>query len=149
MRPGRLDRILYVAPPDRAARLEIFDVNFRRMAVHEAVDREQLADMVRTFRRRPFIMNLSELSVRSPPGSACTALQTEGCSGAEIVSICQDAAFNAMNESLEAENVRHRRTPGGPARWKRADILACAWVRRTASTRADSDGAHCRGGQEH
>ena len=48
MRPGRLDRILYVAPPDRAARLEIFDVNFRRMAVHEAVDREQLADMVRS-----------------------------------------------------------------------------------------------------
>ena len=69
MRPGRLDRILYVAPPDRAARLEIFDVNFRRMAMHEAVDRQQLADMVRTFRRRPFRMDLSELSGHSP-GSA-------------------------------------------------------------------------------
>lgn len=31
--------------------------------------------------------------------------QTEGCSGAEVASICQDAAFNAMNEDLEAENV--------------------------------------------
>ena len=75
MRPGRLDRILYVSPPDYSARLEIFSVNFRKMAINADVD---------------------------APGLAQT---TEGCSGAEIVSICQDAAFNAMNENLEAENV--------------------------------------------
>lgn len=34
-------------------------------------------------------------------------LQTEGCSGAEVASICQDAAFIAMNENLDAENVSH------------------------------------------
>lgn len=28
--------------------------------------------------------------------------QTEGCSGAEIASICQDAALSAMNEDLNA-----------------------------------------------
>lgn len=33
-------------------------------------------------------------------------MKTEGCSGAEIVSICQDAALNAMNHNLEALNVR-------------------------------------------
>lgn len=75
MRPGRLDRILYVAPPDTAARCEIFAVNFRKMAIHEDVDMAMLAE------------------------------RTEGCSGAEIVSICQDAAFNAMNEDINIECV--------------------------------------------
>lgn len=28
--------------------------------------------------------------------------QTEGCSGAEVASICQDAALAAMNEDVEA-----------------------------------------------
>lgn len=32
----------------------------------------------------------------------CGALQTEGCSGAEIASICQDAALITMNENLNA-----------------------------------------------
>ena len=46
MRPGRLDRILYVAPPDHSARLEIFRVNFSKMAIAEGVDVNRLADMV-------------------------------------------------------------------------------------------------------
>ena len=47
MRPGRLDRILYVSPPDRSARLDIFNVNFRKMAIHEDVDVNTLSDIVR------------------------------------------------------------------------------------------------------
>lgn len=47
MRPGRLDRILYVSPPDANARREIFQVNFRRMAVNADVDVEKLTEMVR------------------------------------------------------------------------------------------------------
>lgn len=47
MRPGRLDRILYVSPPDTAARIEILRVNFKRMAVNEDVDIDKLANMVR------------------------------------------------------------------------------------------------------
>ena len=45
MRPGRLDRILYVSPPDAAARIEILRVNFRRMAVNEDVVITALAEM--------------------------------------------------------------------------------------------------------
>lgn len=47
MRPGRLDRILYVSPPDLDARVEIFRLNFAKMAVAEEVDKEELATMVR------------------------------------------------------------------------------------------------------
>ena len=48
MRPGRLDRILYVGPPDLASRREIFRISKRRMACEPDVDVEELAARVRT-----------------------------------------------------------------------------------------------------
>lgn len=47
MRPGRLDRILYVGPPDHGGRLEIFRIQLRKMAVEPGLDLEKLAQMVR------------------------------------------------------------------------------------------------------
>lgn len=47
MRPGRLDRILYVSPPDLDARKHIFRVNAAKMAVHDDVDVDELAALVR------------------------------------------------------------------------------------------------------
>ncbi|GAA6038893.1 hypothetical protein JCM8097_000560 [Rhodosporidiobolus ruineniae] len=75
MRPGRLDRILYVSPPDREARKQIFRIQFGKMAVAEDVDVEELAEL------------------------------TEGCSGAEVVSICQDAALAAMEADINSPTV--------------------------------------------
>ncbi|GAA5884653.1 hypothetical protein JCM6882_005335 [Rhodosporidiobolus microsporus] len=76
MRPGRLDRILYVSPPDLEARKQIFDIQFAKMAVSEDVDVGELAEM------------------------------TDGCSGAEVVSICQDAALSAMEDDINAPSIR-------------------------------------------
>ncbi|KIR27535.1 AAA family ATPase [Cryptococcus deuterogattii 99/473] len=76
MRPGRLDRILYVGAPDFETRKDIFRIRMATMAVEAGVNVEQLAEI------------------------------TEGCSGAEIVSVCQDAALAAMNESLDAPYVK-------------------------------------------
>ncbi|GAA5855531.1 hypothetical protein JCM8547_007875 [Rhodosporidiobolus lusitaniae] len=76
MRPGRLDRILYVSPPDFEARKHIFNIQFKKMAVAEDVAVEELARL------------------------------TEGCSGAEVVSICQDAALSAMEDNVEAPHIR-------------------------------------------
>ncbi|BGP01307.1 ATPase family gene 2 protein [Rhodotorula toruloides] len=76
MRPGRLDRILYVSPPDLEARKQIFRLNFAKMAVNEDVSVDELAEL------------------------------TDGCSGAECASICQDAALSAMNEDMNTPNVR-------------------------------------------
>ena len=47
MRPGRLDRILYVGPPDYESRVEILRIHFRRMPIADDVDVERLASMVR------------------------------------------------------------------------------------------------------
>ncbi|KAF9326961.1 spermatogenesis associated protein 5 [Podila minutissima] len=80
MRPGRIDRILYVSPPDLASRTEILrlQIETKKMACGSDV---VVADL---------------------------ALRTEGCSGAEVVALCQEAAMKAMEESLEIECVSKR-----------------------------------------
>ncbi|KAG0371330.1 spermatogenesis associated protein 5 [Gamsiella multidivaricata] len=80
MRPGRIDRILYVSPPDLASRREILrlQIHGKKMACDTDVDIEELA------------------------------AKTDGCSGAEVVALCQEAAMKAMEESLEIEYVSKR-----------------------------------------
>lgn len=78
MRPGRLDRLIYVGPPDYEARIKILELQFKKMAVAEDVNVEELAT------------------------------RTDGCSGAEIVQFTQEAGLLAMNESLEIESVHKR-----------------------------------------
>jgi ATP-dependent 26S proteasome regulatory subunit len=46
MRPGRLDRILYVGPPDLPTRRDIFKIRFSKMAIEPGVDEEELARLV-------------------------------------------------------------------------------------------------------
>lgn len=46
LRPGRLDRILYVGPPDMDSRREIFRISTKKMAVEADVDVEELASRV-------------------------------------------------------------------------------------------------------
>lgn len=48
MRPGRLDRILYVGLPDLAGRMDILRIRTRNMAVEPALDLDALAALVRS-----------------------------------------------------------------------------------------------------
>ena len=68
MRPGRLDTILYVGPPNLDARREILMIRIRQMDVADDVEVEWLAT------------------------------ETDGYSGAELVSICQKAGYAALEE---------------------------------------------------
>ncbi|KAI0632362.1 AAA family ATPase [Trametes polyzona] len=72
MRPGRLDRILYVGPPDLEGRVEILRIRTQKMSVEPGLDLEQIARM------------------------------TEGCSGAEMTALCQEAALLTMKENIDA-----------------------------------------------
>ncbi|PGH17546.1 hypothetical protein AJ79_01146 [Helicocarpus griseus UAMH5409] len=71
MRPGRLDNILYIGPPDLQARKEILNIWFSKSEVDEEVDVDTLAEM------------------------------TDGYSGAEMVNICETAADGALDEEEE------------------------------------------------
>ncbi len=66
LRPGRFDKILYVPPPDKEARKEIFKVHTRKMPLAEDVDLERLAEM------------------------------TENYVGADIEAVCREAAMRAL-----------------------------------------------------
>ncbi len=75
LRPGRFDRLIYVPPPDKQARMEIFKIHTRKMPLAEDVDLEKLAEM------------------------------TEGYTGADIEAVCSEAAMTALREELKVRPV--------------------------------------------
>ncbi|XP_054595333.1 ATPase family gene 2 protein homolog A [Nothobranchius furzeri] len=78
MRPGRLDRIVYVPLPDAATRHEIFSLQFRNMPVAEDVSIDDLVT------------------------------QTNKYSGAEITAVCREAALLALQEDIKAQHIQAR-----------------------------------------
>ncbi|KAJ1311262.1 hypothetical protein OPQ81_009760 [Rhizoctonia solani] len=76
MRPGRLDKLLYVGPPNKQGRKEILAIRTRKMSVDPDLDLDVLAEL------------------------------TEGCSGAEIAALCQNAALATMRQDMNAHFVR-------------------------------------------
>uniref|UniRef100_T1GNG7 AAA+ ATPase domain-containing protein n=1 Tax=Megaselia scalaris TaxID=36166 RepID=T1GNG7_MEGSC len=75
MRPGRIDRIVYVSLPDESTRREIFRIKLKRMPVADEVSIDSLVE------------------------------KTKGYSGAEIQAICQEAALKTLDENIEAKEV--------------------------------------------
>lgn len=47
MRPGRLDRILFIGPPDQEGREEILRIRIKKMSVEPGLDISKIAVMVR------------------------------------------------------------------------------------------------------
>lgn len=76
MRPGRIDRIVYVRLPDSRTREEIFKIKLRKMPIDANV----------------LIANLVE--------------QTEGYSGAEVQAVCQEAALKALEDDFDVDTVK-------------------------------------------
>jgi len=73
MRPGRLDYLLYIPPPDLLSRCEILVSSLKRMPIALSCDNFIILQLAR-----------------------CTAL----CSGAEIVDICRRAALDAIGDTV-------------------------------------------------
>ncbi|KAJ2182105.1 AAA+-type ATPase [Coemansia sp. RSA 1807] len=75
LRPDRIDRQLYIGPPNAAAREEILRLQLAKIAAASDVD-------------------IADLTHRSA-----------GFSGAEVVALCQEAAIEAMNADPDAQCV--------------------------------------------
>ncbi len=78
LRPGRFDRVILVPAPDEKTRLEIFKVHTSRMPLANDVSLEELAK------------------------------RTEGYAGADIESVCREAAIMALRENMEASSIESR-----------------------------------------
>lgn len=75
MRPGRLDRIIYVKLPDAQTRREIFRIKLSKMPVDNNVSIDTLVQ------------------------------RTDGYSGAEIQAICQEAAMYALEDNINVDKI--------------------------------------------
>ncbi len=75
LRPGRFDRIIYVPPPDKRARLEILKVHTRRVPLAEDVDLEKIAEL------------------------------TEGYSGADLEALVREAVILALRDEFKPRPV--------------------------------------------
>ncbi|KAE9553138.1 hypothetical protein FO519_003655 [Halicephalobus sp. NKZ332] len=76
LRPGRLDRSLYVPLPDFLTRVSIFELQLKKMTCSSNMDVEKLSKL------------------------------TEGYSGAEIVALCKNAGFLAMRQDLNSKEIQ-------------------------------------------
>jgi transitional endoplasmic reticulum ATPase len=75
LRPGRFDRLIYVAEPDERGRLQIFKIYTRGMPLSKDVTVEQLANV------------------------------TKGYSGADIQALCREAALHALRRDVSSKEV--------------------------------------------
>ncbi|XP_073826078.1 ATPase family gene 2 protein homolog A [Musca autumnalis] len=72
LRPGRIDRIIYVGLPGDEARRQIFTIKLQKMPLADDVSIDELVQ------------------------------RTEGYSGAEIQAVCHEAALKTLEESFDA-----------------------------------------------
>lgn len=78
MRPGRIDRIIYVPLPDEPTRREIFSLQFRSMPISGDISLDELV------------------------------MKTDKYSGAEITAVCREAALLALQEDIQAQCIMKR-----------------------------------------
>eukprot|EP00026_Physarum_polycephalum_P023022 Phypoly_transcript_27652.p1 GENE.Phypoly_transcript_27652~~Phypoly_transcript_27652.p1 ORF type:complete len:151 (+),score=22.09 Phypoly_transcript_27652:42-455(+) len=78
LRPGRFDRILYVAPPGKEERVEIIEIYIKKIPHSDDVNVDVIAD------------------------------KTMGYSGAEVAAVCREASMCAMLENVNADLVGMR-----------------------------------------
>ena len=96
LRPGRFDKSIFIGPPDKDSRRSIFGIHTRGKPLADDVDLEKLAD------------------------------ETEGCTGADISAICNEAVMNEPTDEeiqackVDAEDFQEALGKFGPA--KRAEL---------------------------
>jgi transitional endoplasmic reticulum ATPase len=77
LRPGRLDLITFIPPPDEQSRLEILKILMKKMPLAKNVNVEELAKV------------------------------TQSYSGADLVGVCREAAINAMRSKRKEIDASH------------------------------------------
>lgn len=94
LRPGRFDRLVYVGPPNQADRKEIFDIHMRKMRCGSDLTMLELASL------------------------------TDGYTGADISSVCREAAMTALEENIGIQEVSMRHFKLALARVQPSDLSA-------------------------
>ncbi|MFA6679353.1 MAG: CDC48 family AAA ATPase [Candidatus Methanomethylophilaceae archaeon] len=75
LRPGRFDKIIYIGTPDKESRKKIFEIHTKNKPLEKDIDLDVLAE------------------------------KTEGCTGADIGAICNEAVMIAVRELVKSGNI--------------------------------------------
>lgn len=131
LRPGRLDRRVYLGPPDSSARAAIFRQRLLAMPLRtmprlgeaggcslEQGSRRGEGENHNDTDTRSFSENMEELN-SAGAYAEWLAGETEGYSGAQVTSICHEAALAALRENIGGVEVAPRHFE-----------LALCWSRR-------------------
>jgi CDC48 subfamily AAA family ATPase len=78
IRSGRFDRLVFVGPPTRSGRVEIFNIHLKNIPLTDDVNKEELADL------------------------------TDNYVGADIEALCREAAMLSLRENFENQKVEMR-----------------------------------------
>jgi transitional endoplasmic reticulum ATPase len=78
LRPGRLEKLIYVPPPDEKGRLDILKIHTRHVPLAEDIDLREIAKM------------------------------TNGYTGADLAALVREATLAALREDLKATRVRFK-----------------------------------------
>jgi transitional endoplasmic reticulum ATPase len=78
IRSGRFDRLVFVGPPNRAGRTEIFKIHLKNIPLTDDVNKEELADL------------------------------TDNYVGADIEALCREAVMLSLREKFENDRVEMR-----------------------------------------
>ena len=98
LRPGRFDRILYVPPPDKEARKEIFKVHLKGVPLDKDVDLDKLAEMTENYSGADIMALVREAVYK--------ALEENGMKPTRVKMKHFEAAMEEVHPSLDAEIVR-------------------------------------------
>ncbi|KAG8372164.1 hypothetical protein BUALT_Bualt12G0038000 [Buddleja alternifolia] len=114
LRPGRFDRLLYVGPPSKKDREDIFRVHLNHMPCSSGVCISELARL------------------------------TESCTGADISLICREAAIAAIEENLSASQITMEHLKAGIQKVQPSDVrtyekLSTKFQRHVHSTAEKDD----------
>lgn len=117
LRPGRLGALLYVPPPDVEGRHEILKVHSRRMPLAQDVDIQVISQSAIhiPIAELAYHIQLSYTSAENcddHPGHCVLqafAQRTDRFTGADLASLCQEAALMALREGMESTKEVTRR----------------------------------------
>lgn len=109
LRPGRLDRRVYLGPPNTAARVAIFRQRLLGMPLQmeKDCDRADVGGVV-VGDRGDGRSGSRDLLDSTEAYAEWLAEETEGCSGAQVTGLCREAALAALREGIEAREVARR-----------------------------------------
>jgi transitional endoplasmic reticulum ATPase len=132
LRPGRFDKLILTRAPDEKARLEIFKIHTRGMPISisksevEEIEREAKNEMIGLIKKgtREEVLSQSDVDKMDKKSSKSEidskklsdkdkllywlAVKTDGYSGADIESLCREAAMIAIRKDPTAKTVEKK-----------------------------------------